>query len=360
MHHRLPDSDLFPTQTVHLLGRRLTLMTLPALVEAIAAAVQDNRRLTIGHYNVHGFNLSMQLPWFHDFLQSADIAHCDGMGIIKALSFLGVPLPHHYRVSYSLLMPALLRECDRQGFRLFLLGAKPPVLEAALQQLRQQYPRATFAGQHGYFDRSDPQANLHVVQTINAARPDILLVGMGMPTQEAWVRDHRAQLQVNAVLVGGAIIDRLAGQISDCPTVLSNLGLEWAYRLLREPRRLGARYLLGNPAFASQILLAKLLGFCDVVDFSEPIARQAAATATAQSRSNLTQKRLGEYLVEAGLLTPQHIRQALLEQRHSGQRLGEILVAQGAVRSETVEFLATYFPSTETAVAPLPSQPPLP
>lgn len=335
-------SNPFPDRTVHLLGRRLTLMTVPAIVGAIAATIEEERRLIVGHYNVHGFNLSMQLPWFHEFLQAADITHCDGMGIIKALGFLGVQLPQQYRVSYSLLMPALLRECDRRGFKLFLLGAKPATLEAALSNLRQQYPNARFEGQHGYFNRDDPQANVRVVQAINAAQPNILLVGMGMPLQEAWVSAHLGQLQVNAVLMGGAIIDRLAGQVSDCPGLLSNIGLEWAYRLAKEPRRLGARYLIGNPAFVSQVLLAKLLGLYDVVDLGDPLAQQSRVAALAQSPSRRAQKRLGEYLVEAGLLTPQHIRQALMHQRDSGQRLGEILVAQGCLQEATVNFMVAH------------------
>jgi len=347
----------YPNRSVHLLGRRLTLMTVPAIVEAIGDAIAQNRKITIGHYNVHGFNLSMQLPWFHSFLQAADIAHCDGMGIIKALSFLGMDLPRQYRVSYSLLMPALLDECDRKRLKLFLLGSKPDSLTSALDNLRQQYPNADFAGQHGYFPRDCAQANARVIEAINAAQPDILLVGMGMPIQEEWVLHHREQLKVNAILVGGAVIDRLAGQVSDCPAILSNSGLEWTYRLLREPHRLGARYLLGNPAFLCQILLAKLLGLhdsleadgleTDRLEIDRLEANSLTLTAAAQTLASASaarspQKRLGEYLVEAGLLTPQHIRQALTEQRQSGPRLGEILVSRGCVDEATVDFIIAH------------------
>ncbi len=338
----LPQARQIPNRNVHLLGRRLTLMTVPAIVEAISSAIAQERKLTIGHYNVHGFNLSMQLPWFHSFLQAADIAHCDGMGIIKALGFLGMELPREYRVSYTLLMPALLEECERKGLKMFLLGSKPQYLSVALQNLREQYPNAGFSGQHGYFPRDNPQANAMVIEAINAAQPDILLVGMGMPVQEEWVLHHREQLNVKAVLVGGAIIDRLAGEVSDCPTLLSNVGLEWTYRLFREPRRLGARYLLGNPAFVCQIMLAKLLGLHDSLETDNATLEAAAQALANSSASRNPQKRLGEYLVEAGLLTPQHIRQALMEQRQSGLRLGEILVSQGCVREATVDFLIAH------------------
>ena len=338
----LPKASQIPNRNVHLLGRRLTLMTVPAIVEAISSAIAQERKLTIGHYNVHGFNLSMQLPWFHSFLQAADIAHCDGMGIIKALGFLGMNLPREYRVSYTLLMPALLDECERKGLKMFLLGSKPQYLAAALQNLRKQYPNAGFSGQHGYFPRDNAQANAMVIEAINAAEPDILLVGMGMPIQEEWVLHHREQLNVKAVLVGGAIIDRLAGEVSDCPPILSNVGLEWTYRLLREPRRLGARYLLGNPAFVCQIMLAKLLGLHDSLETDNATLEAAAQALAGTTASRSSQKRLGEYLVEAGLLTPQHIRQALMEQRQSGLRLGEILVSQGCVREATVDFLVAH------------------
>jgi N-acetylglucosaminyldiphosphoundecaprenol N-acetyl-beta-D-mannosaminyltransferase len=96
------------------------------------------------------------------------------------------------------------------------------------------------------------------VEQINQVQPHVLLVGMGMPRQEKWIQQNRSQLKVNAILAGGAVIDRLAGVVPDCPSVFSNLGLEWLYRLLREPRRLATRYLLGNPAFVLQIALAKL------------------------------------------------------------------------------------------------------
>lgn len=336
----LPQASQLPNRNVHLLGRRMTLMTVPAIVDAIRSAIAHNRQLTIGHYNVHGFNLSMQLPWFHNFLQTADITHCDGMGLIKALSFLGMDLPREYGVSHTLLMPTLLDECERQGLKMFLLGAQPQSLSAALQTLREQYPNASFSGHHGYFPRYNLQANAGVVEAINAAQPDILLVCMGMPIQEEWVLHHREQLNVKAVLMGGAIIDRLAGQVANCPSLLSNIGLEWTYRLLREPRRLGARYLLGNPAFVCQILLAKLLGLHNSLEMDHASLEAAVQTFAAASRP--PQKRLGEYLVEAGLLTPQHIRQALVEQRHSGLRLGEILVSQGSVQEATVDFLVAH------------------
>jgi UDP-N-acetyl-D-mannosaminuronic acid transferase (WecB/TagA/CpsF family) len=77
------------------------------------------------NYNVHSFNLSMQIPWFYSFLQSSEIAHCGSVGILKATEWMGLKLPLQYRASYTLLMPKLPEHCDRQEFSIFLLGAKP-------------------------------------------------------------------------------------------------------------------------------------------------------------------------------------------------------------------------------------------
>ncbi len=246
-----------PAFTVYLLERRINCMTVPAIVEAVQKACIERRKITVANTNIHSFNLSMQFPWFYDFLQGSEIVNCDSVGILKAISYMGLKLPLDYRASYTLLMPKLLENCNKNRFSVFLLGGKPENLQAALENLREIYPHVSFSGHHGYFDQEDPKANQAVIQQINQVKPNILLVGMGMPVQEYWVKKHRSNLQVNAILLGGAIIDRMAGVVPDCPSFISDIGLEWLYRLWREPKRLAARYLLGNPAFVLHIMLAK-------------------------------------------------------------------------------------------------------
>jgi len=173
------------------------------------------------------------------------------------------------------------------------------------------------AGHHGYFAMEDPAQNEAVIQQINYVKPHILVVGMGMPIQENWIRLHRSRLSVNVFMPGGAVIDRLAGVVSDCPAFISNLGSEWLYRLSCEPKRLAARYLLGNPAFLLHIALGKF--------FAPPLKVEETFTSTNHNNFPATGdaniKRLGEYLVEARLLTPSHIITALSEQELTGMRL---------------------------------------
>jgi N-acetylglucosaminyldiphosphoundecaprenol N-acetyl-beta-D-mannosaminyltransferase len=260
IHQQRSDPGAWSTIEADLLGRRISCMTVPEIVLAVDRAVREHRRITVANYNVHSFNLSVQLPWYYQFLQEAEIAHCDGLGILYALRFMGYQLSLSYRASYTLLIPQLLEHCDRHHFSVFLLGAKPHILERALERLQKDYPNINFQGHHGYFSIQDPSINQAVIEQINAVQPQVLLMGMGMPVQERWVQAYKSQLQVNAILMGGAVIDRLAGIVPDCPALLSNIGLEWLFRLVREPKRLSTRYLLGNPAFVLQVMLAKYQG----------------------------------------------------------------------------------------------------
>ncbi len=337
--------EALPNLCLHLLGRRITLMTTREILKSIDLACHQNRRITVANYNTHAFNLSMQLPWFHSFLQQSELVHCDGAGILRGLRWLGLAISPDYRVSYSELMPQLLAQCDRESRRVFLLGAKPEYLEGALSKLRAQYPHSTFAGQDGYFNRDDLPTNDDIVATINAFKPHILIVGMGMPIQESWVQRYRDRLQVNAILVGGAVIDRMAGMVQDCPQWIADRELEWVYRLTREPKRLASRYLLGNPAFLLQISLAKFansasnhLFWATKVSQGDLLMNAAYLDPEKQRQLDRPQP-IGHYLIEAGLVTQTQVDTALLEQAQSGRRLGTILADQGLVQQQTVDFL---------------------
>jgi len=250
------EKDKTTALSVYLLERRIDCMSISSIVEAIHKACREDKKITVANYNIHSFNLSMQLPWYYEFLQSAEIANCDSVGILKAIGYMGLDLPLDYRTSYTLLMPKVLESCNQKKYSVFLLGGKPQYLQTALNNLQLKYPRVRFAGHHGYFDKQDKLANQSAIEQINEFKPNVLIVGMGMPIQEHWVHQHRHSLQANTIMLGGAIIDRMAGIVPDCPHIISDAGLEWFYRFCREPKRLAARYLLGNPAFALHIALA--------------------------------------------------------------------------------------------------------
>ncbi|MCA1687542.1 MAG: WecB/TagA/CpsF family glycosyltransferase, partial [Actinobacteria bacterium] len=112
---------------------------------------------------------------------------------------------------------------------------------------------------HGYFDHGAGSAeNEAVVGEINAAAPDILVVGLGMPLQERWLMENWQKLDVSVALTGGAVFDYVSGRLSRGPRPLTGSGFEWLARLLVEPRRLWRRYLLGNPLFLLRVLKQRL------------------------------------------------------------------------------------------------------
>ena len=333
----------YASLNIHLLGRKITCLTLGAIQDAIALSCQRNQRITVANYNIHAFNLSFQLPWFHQFLKQSEIAHCDGLGILKALKFIGLDVHNQHRVSYTNLMPELLKQCDENNWSVFLLGSKPEYLERAIENLKNDYPNASFAGHHGYFSVYSHVINEHLIHQINEFRPNILIVGMGMPVQESWVQMYRDRLQVNAILVGGAVIDRLADVVSDCPRWISRRGFEWVYRLVKEPKRLASRYLIGNPAFVLQIILAKLQSLSERnrhAVWNRTISiEELLIDAPYLNQLPSKRKRIGEYLVERNLISPENLELALEEQLHTGERIGKILVSRGLINQSTVDEL---------------------
>lgn len=335
-----------PNLCIYLFGRRITLMTTAEILKIIDFSCTHQRRITVANYNTHAFNLSMQLPWFYSFLQQSELVHCDGAGILRGLRWLGLSVPREYRVSYTELMPALLKQCNQQSRRVFLLGAKPDYLEAALKNLRQQYPQSQFDGQHGYFDRDNLAINDRLVEQINQYRPHLLIVGMGMPIQEGWVQRYRDRLQVNAILVGGAVIDRLAGIVQDCPQWIADRELEWIYRLIREPKRLASRYLFGNPAFLLQVGLAKFanaasnhLFWATKITQADLFANAAYLNPSDAQKALEISHPIGHYLMAAGLVTQVQIDVALVEQSQTGVCLGNILAEKGWLKQQTVDFM---------------------
>ncbi|MEN9222057.1 MAG: WecB/TagA/CpsF family glycosyltransferase [Thermostichus sp. BF3_bins_97] len=339
----VPTKALGQVFTVDLLGRQLHCMTAPALVEEVWQACRYNRRRVIAHCNVHGFNLSMICPRFYRFLQSADIVHCDGIGILKAIGYLGkLRLPVEYRVSYTVLMPLLLERCQREGLALYLLGGSPSHLEKALANLRLLYPQLEVSGHHGYFAAEDPEQNAAILESIRTSRSQVLIVGMGMPRQEYWIDRHQDRLSVNAILSGGAVIDRLAGVVPDCPRWLADVGLEWLYRLAREPQRLSARYLLGNPTFVLTLALAHLQGFrVSWVEQGDPAEQTLPATFSQQLWRSEEEKirLLGQILSEAGILKSPQLEQALAEHQLTGMPFREVVLRHGWALEEALDKL---------------------
>ncbi len=168
-----------------------------------------------------------------DLVNGAALVTADGIGVVVAARILGVSLPE--RVAGIDLAMALCGRAASAGHRLFLLGGAPDVAQAAADVLRARHPSLQIAGVRDGFFSSEEEGG--VCAQIQAARPDVLLVGLGAPRQEWWMRQWSAGLGVPVSIGVGGTFDVLAGRIPRAPRWMQRLGLEWLYRVSREPRR---------------------------------------------------------------------------------------------------------------------------
>ena len=175
--------------------------------------------------------------------QDAGMVLVDGAPVLWSSRLLRRPLPE--RVAGSDLVPALFSAATAQRrLRVYLLGAGPGVADRAAANIRRQWPEVQVVGTYSPplgFERDDTE-NAAILDRIAAARPDVLIVGLGAPKQELWVHRHRSRLAAKVALCVGATIDFLAGERSRAPVWMRDVGLEWLYRVASEPRRLTVRY----------------------------------------------------------------------------------------------------------------------
>lgn len=191
-------------------------------------------------------------PEFAEILAKADLVIPDGVGVIYAAKILGRPL--RARVPGIDFAAALMARAAKSGKRLFLLGAAPGVAEQAAVHLRAAYPGLVVCGTHdGYFKEDGP-----VVSAIREARADIVFVCLGAPKQEKWVAAHGEAAGARLYIGLGGAMDVFAGKVDRAPENFQKLGLEWLYRLMKEPSRIGRMSKL--PLFLVSAVGARIRG----------------------------------------------------------------------------------------------------
>ena len=174
-------------------------------------------------------------------LSGAELVLADGVGITKAAAMLGTPLKS--RVPGIDFASNVISRLAQRGGSVYLLGAKPLVAEAAAEKLTQTYPGIVIAGTNdGYFTDDAP-----VIEKINAASPDFLMVCLGSPKQELWMSANAGRLSCGLMAGLGGSLDVLAGNVQRAPETWRRLGLEWPYGVIKEPKRLGR--VMKLPAF---------------------------------------------------------------------------------------------------------------
>lgn len=249
-----PDSEV---RTI--LGVELLVATADRAIALLDERVTKNQGTIVAFANAHTLNVAAKTSGFRDALNSFIVLN-DGVGTDIASRLLyGRRFPEN--LNGTDFTPRYLRE-TKCRFSIFLLGAKPGVAERAAVRLADQCPQHRIVGfHHGYVYQQDDQ----VVTMIRDSGADLLLVAMGNPQQELWLRDNFAATGCQLGIAVGALLDFIAGEVPRANERVRAMRLEWAYRLACEPRRLWFRYIVGNPVFlmrvAAQWALAARVGF---------------------------------------------------------------------------------------------------
>jgi N-acetylglucosaminyldiphosphoundecaprenol N-acetyl-beta-D-mannosaminyltransferase len=241
-----------PQAAPRILGVPVAAVDLAGAVEAIAEMIAQGGQHQVVTVNPEFLVRARYQPAFGAVLRRAALATADGAGVVLAARLLGTPL--RGRVTGTDLVLALARRGAQEGWRLFLLGAAPGVAERAAAALRREAPGSLVVGTWAGSPRRDDEGA--ILARVAATRPDLLLVAYGAPAQDLWLARNLGRTPASVGIGVGGAFDFLAGVTPRAPQSLRRAGLEWAYRLWREPWR--ARRMLALPAFVALVGQAAL------------------------------------------------------------------------------------------------------
>ena len=208
----------------------------------------------IGYFvNTNSLNQSLENVELWQTINSADYVFADGSGVRIAARKNGVEVKEN--INGTDMLPLLCEEASKKGRSIYFLGSAPGIALDAALSLQARFPRLKISGCHHGFINADNEQE--VINDINGSNTDILLVGMGTPLQEFWIKKRRNLLNVDFSLAVGGLFDFYSGRIPRAPLFVRKAGFEWVWRLLQEPKGKFKRYVIGNPLFLLRIFLAK-------------------------------------------------------------------------------------------------------
>jgi N-acetylglucosaminyldiphosphoundecaprenol N-acetyl-beta-D-mannosaminyltransferase len=243
----MPDSST-TIPSVDVLGVRVSALDRPRACAEIRRWIETGAREYVCVTGVHGVMESQRDPELRAIHNASGLTVPDGMPLVWMSRRAGVA--DVARVYGPDLMLDVLSEAADRGWSSFFYGGKEGVPELLAQKLTERFPGLEVAGTYSPpFRALTADEDADVVRRINEAAPDLVWVGLSTPKQERWMASHRAALQAPALLGVGAAFDFHAGLLRQAPERLQRAGLEWAFRLAVEPRRLWRRYLSNNPRF---------------------------------------------------------------------------------------------------------------
>ncbi len=235
-----------------ILGVRINNMGMDEAVSETVKLLSKNSPSVVFTPNSEIIYMAKKDGEFRKALNSSDINTADGIGVIYASKILKDPIPE--RVPGFDLACRLLDYMNENGSSLYLFGSKPGIAEKAAENILEKHPGINICGIHdGYFNSSE-----EIINDINGKCPDFVFVCLGAPKQEKWITEHKDELNCKVLLGIGGSLDVFAGNVKRSPDIFIKLNLEWLYRLITNPSRIGRMTAL--PKFGFAVLKYKFAG----------------------------------------------------------------------------------------------------
>ncbi len=235
-------------EKINILGVNVDKITNGEAVEKVVKMLDEKGNHAVFTPNSEIILMAYKDPEFCDILNSADLLTADGIGVVYASKILRNPLSE--RVAGYDVACGVIDEIAKTGHRLYLFGGKPGIAELAEKNLKEKYPLLNIVGTHnGYFG---PEEVDDIITDINESRADLVFVCLGAPTQEKWIYKNMDRLSCHVMMGVGGSLDVFAGTVERAPDAWCKLGLEWLYRLKKEPWRIGR--MMALPKFGFTVL----------------------------------------------------------------------------------------------------------
>ena len=245
-------ADTTSATRIDLFGVPVASVTLAEAVDIVERAVDERRRLDIGVVNAAKIVNMQTDDELRESVLSSDIIFADGMSLVWAARLQSKYLPE--RVAGIDLMYALLERGNETGMRVYCLGAEEWVSQEVALRIKEEYPGVRLVGyRNGYFSEEEQSG---IADDIRRSGADVLFVAMSSPHKENFLARWSNQMQVPVTHGVGGSFDVFAGKVTRAPRVMQDLGLEWLYRVMQEPRRLWRRYLHTNWVFIRMVVRA--------------------------------------------------------------------------------------------------------
>ena len=242
--------------SIRVLGTKVHMVEIPEVVARMEHWIKNDRETChhVVNSGMHGVMEAHRDAKLRGIFESVDLFAPDGILMVLVARLRGFKLKK--KNTGPDVLWEFARSANAHGYSNYFYGDEEPVLQRLEDRLKTVFPGLKIVGRRSPpFRQLTPEEDAADVEAINQAAPDVLWVGLGMPKQERWIYEHRAQLRVTVAVGAGAAFKFVSGDISRGPSWLRNMGFEWLWRLLSEPKRVWRRVLIDAPQFIGLVVL---------------------------------------------------------------------------------------------------------